>query len=346
MGRLRISGPTMRRREFITLIGGAAAAWPFATRAQKLSAKVFRIGFLGSPTADSLPKRPEAFRAGLRDLGYQEGQDFVIEYRWAGGNYDRLPALFADLVRLKVDVIVTHGTPAALAAKTATTIPVVFAVVGDALGSGIVSSLARPGGNVTGLTFFAPELNAKRLELLKEALPGLTDVGILLNLVNPMNEPILAHMSRVAQPLKLELHQLDVRAPTDFEGAFAAMAAQRAGALVVIDDVVLLANAPAVAALALKQRLPSCGLARFRHRWWLDGLWGGHCRHVPARGHVRRQDSERRKAERPAGRAGDQVRDYCQSKDRQRARPYNSVQFARPRRRGDRMIAQMSAIGP
>ncbi|MFZ0056068.1 MAG: ABC transporter substrate binding protein, partial [Pseudolabrys sp.] len=110
----------MRRRELISLLGGAAA-WPLAARAQQPSAKVFRIGFLGPATADNLPKRPEAFRAGLRDLGYQEGRDFVIEYRWADGNYDRLPALFADLVRLKADVIVTHGTPAALAAKTATT---------------------------------------------------------------------------------------------------------------------------------------------------------------------------------------------------------------------------------
>jgi putative tryptophan/tyrosine transport system substrate-binding protein len=258
----------MRRREFITLIGGAAAAWPFATRAQKLSAKVFRIGFLGTPTADSLPKRPEAFRAALGDLGYQEGRDFVIEYRWADGNYDRLPALLADLIRLRVDVIVTHGTPAALAAKQATTtMPIVVAGVADALGSGIVSSLARPDGNVTGLTFFAPELNAKRLELLKETMPGLTDVGILLNLVNPMNEPILAHMSRVAQPLKLELHQFGVRAPTEFEGAFVAMAAKHVGSLVVIDDAVLLSNAPAVAALALKQRLPSCG--------WPDFAIGG-----------------------------------------------------------------------
>ena len=261
------SGEAMRRREFIRLVSGAAAAWPFATRAQKLSAKVFRIGFLGLPTADSLPKRPEAFRAGLRDLGYQEGRDFVVEYRWADGKYDRLPALFADLVRLKVDVIVTHGTPAALAAKTATTIPVVFAVVADALGSGILSSLARPGGNVTGLTFFAPELNAKQLELLKAILPGLTDVGILLNSANPINEPILPQMSSVAQPLKLELHQFDAREPAEFEGAFAAMAAQRVGALVVIDNAVLLANAPAVAALALKQRLPSCG--------WPDFAIGG-----------------------------------------------------------------------
>ena len=174
----------MRRREFISLLG-SAAAMPLVARAQQPSAKVFRIGFLGLPTADSLPKRTEAFRAGLRDLGYREGRDFVIEYRWADGKYDQLPALLDDLIRLKVDVIVTHGTPGVLAAKRATaTIPIVCAVVGDALGSGIVSSLARPGGNVTGLTFFNPELAAKRLELLKEVLPAVTDVGILLNSAN------------------------------------------------------------------------------------------------------------------------------------------------------------------
>jgi putative ABC transport system substrate-binding protein len=146
----------MQRREFITLLGGAVTAslgWPRAVLAQQPPTKVFRIGFLGLPTASSLPQRPEAFRAGLRDLGYREGRDFVIEYRWADGDYDRLPSLLDDLIRLKVDVIVTHGTPGVLAAKRATTtIPIVCAVVGDALRSGIVSSLARPGGNVTGLT--------------------------------------------------------------------------------------------------------------------------------------------------------------------------------------------------
>ena len=256
----------MRRRDFIStaVLGGAAVAWPLSAHAQQPSAKVFRIGYLGLTTAESLPKRPEAFRAGLRDLGYLEGRDFVIEYRWADNNYDRLPTLLADLVRLNVDVIVTHGTPGSLAAKKATTtIPVVFAVVGDALGSGIVSTLARPEANVTGSTYFNPELAAKRLELLKEVMPGLTNVGILLNLANPMNEPILPKMSQVAQSLRLELHQFDVRAPTEFEEAFAAMAAKRVSALVVIDDPVLLSNAPALAALALKQRLPSCGWPDF-----------------------------------------------------------------------------------
>ena len=261
----------MRRREFIRLLGGAATAslaWSRVAFAQQPTTKVFRIGFLGLPTADSLPKRPEAFRAGLRELGYREGRDFVIEYRWADGNYDQLPVLLNDLIRLKVDVIVTHGTPGVLAAKRATTtIPIVCAVVGDALASGVVSSLARPGGNVTGLTFFNPELAAKRLELLKEVLPDLTDVGILLNSANPINDPILPQMSSIARPLKLELHQFDARSPADFEAAFTAMVARRVGALVVIEDAMLISNASTVAALALKQRLPSCG--------WPDYALGG-----------------------------------------------------------------------
>ena len=256
----------MRRREFITFLG-AAATWPIAAGAQQ-GRKVFRIGFVGLQTANDLPKRFAAFRQGLHDLGYQEGRDLVIEYRWADGKYDRLPSLFADLVRLKVDVIVTHGTPGVLAAKNATTtIPIVMAVVGDALGSGVVSNLARPEGNVTGSTFFNPELAAKRLELLKEIIPGLTDVGVLLNPTNPMNEPLLPKMSQVAKAHKLVLHEFGVRTPAEFEGAFADMTAKHIGALVVVDDAVLLANSPALAALALKNRLPSGGWSDFA----LDG---------------------------------------------------------------------------
>jgi ABC-type uncharacterized transport system substrate-binding protein len=247
-----------RRREFNALIGGAAA-WPLAARAQQPT-KVARIGFVGLTAADSLPKRLDAFRAGLRELGYQEGRNIVIEFRWADGQYERLPALFTDLVRRNVDVIVTHGTPGILAAKQATaTIPIVIAASGDAEASGLVASLARPGGNVTGLTFFNPELAAKRFELLKEILPGLTEVGLLLNPANPINEPIVPTIKRTAQALSLEVHPFGVRGPAEFEGAFAAMAATRVGALVVIDDATLIANAPAVARLALQQRLPSSG---------------------------------------------------------------------------------------
>jgi len=252
-------GRHIGRRKFIAAIGSAAVAWPFAARTQQ-GGNVFRIGFLGLPSADSLPKRVAAFRAGLRDLGYQEGRDIVIEYRWADGDYDRLPVLVAELIASKVDVIVTHGTPGALAAKRATTtIPIVVAVVGDALGSGIVSSLARPEANLTGSTFFQPELSAKRLELLKEAMPNLLDVGIVLNLANAMNTPILPQMNQVASSLKLELRQFDVRHEADLDGAVAAMATARVGAFVVLDDATLIAAAPALAKLALQRRLPSIG---------------------------------------------------------------------------------------
>jgi putative tryptophan/tyrosine transport system substrate-binding protein len=249
----------MKRREFITLLGGALASWSVAAGAQQ-SSKVFRIGYVSPLAANSLPKRLDAFRAGLRDLGYEEGRNIVIEYRWAEERYDRLPALFAEVVRLNVDVIVTHGTPGALAAKQATnTIPIVMAAIADAEASGVVASLARPGGNVTGLTIFVPELAAKRLELLKETMPNLTDVGILLNAINPANEPILPAIRRTAEPLKLKLHQFGVREPAEFEAAFAEMAAKRVGALAMIEDATLLANAPALAQIALQHRLPSSG---------------------------------------------------------------------------------------
>ncbi len=251
----------MKRREFIGLLGGAAAAavWPSASRAQH-SSKMARVGFLGLPAIDSLPQRTEAFRTGMRDLGYLEGHNVTIDYRWADSDYGRLPALLAELINLKVDVIVTHGTPGALAAKQATsTIPIVIAVVGDAVASGVVASLAHPGGNVTGLTFFQPELNAKRLELLKEAMPDLMDVGVLLNPSNQMNEPVLPEVARVSESLKLRLHQFDARAPDDFDGAFAAMNARGVRAFVVFDDAMLIGNAKMLAELALKHGLASCG---------------------------------------------------------------------------------------
>jgi putative ABC transport system substrate-binding protein len=251
----------MKRREFVGLLGGAAAAavWPSASRAQH-PGKMARVGFLGLPAVDSLPQRTEAFRTGMRDLGYLEGHNVTIDYRWADSDYGRLPALLAELIDLKVDVIVTHGTPGALAAKQATsTIPIVIAVVGDAVASGVVASLAHPGGNVTGLTFFQSELNAKRLELLKEAMPDLMDVGVLLNPSNQMNEPVLPEVARVSESLKLRLHQFDARAPGDFDGAFATMNAKGVRAFVVFDDAMLIGNAKMLAALALKHGLASCG---------------------------------------------------------------------------------------
>jgi putative tryptophan/tyrosine transport system substrate-binding protein len=174
-----------KRRQFITLLGGAAAAWPFAAHAQQV-AKVVRIGFLGAASASGYARQVDGFRLGLRELGYIEGTNTTIVYRWAQGDYERLPQLATELVRSNVDVIVTHGTPATLAAKQASAlIPIVVATLGDPIASGVVASVGRPGGNVTGQSMFSPEINAKRIELLKEMMPRLSRVAVLLNPDNP-----------------------------------------------------------------------------------------------------------------------------------------------------------------
>src|SRR6185436_12426523 len=164
-----------------------------------------RTGFLGPTSGAGIATRLEALRAGLRELGYVEGQNLVIEFRWAQGKYDRLPELAAELVRLKPDVLVTHGVPGTLAAKQATdSIPIVIGVVGEAIAIGAVEGLARPGGNVTGSSFFVPELNAKRLEVLKEAFPRLSRVGVLLKRGNAVNVHVLGAMEHTAQALKIQ----------------------------------------------------------------------------------------------------------------------------------------------
>jgi putative ABC transport system substrate-binding protein len=247
----------------MALIGGAVV-WPLVADAQQPADEVHRIGLLGAVTAASYASQLEALRQGLRELGYVEGQNVVIEYRWAEGKYDRLPELAAELVRLKVNLIVTHGTPGSRAAKEATTtIPIVMAPSGDAVASGLVQSIARPGGNITGLTTFFPELNAKRLELVKEAVPLISRVGILLNADNPAKEPVLRAMEVTARSLKLELHQFEVRGPNDFVSAFSAMAERRVEAVEVIDDAMLIANAPRIADIAKKTSLPAIGFKEF-----------------------------------------------------------------------------------
>jgi putative ABC transport system substrate-binding protein len=216
--------------------------------------KVWRIGFLGSGSASGYASRVNAMREGLRDLGYVEGKNIVIEYRWAEEKYDRLPNLAAELVGFKVDLIITHGTPGSRAAKQATTmIPVVIAAIGDAVEAGVVASLARPGGNITGSSFFMPELTAKRLELIKEAIPSVSRVAVLLN---PDN---LKEMQSTAQSLGLELQRVEVRAPDDFASAFPVMVKKRVGALAVPEDAMLNSQAERIADLAIKSRLPTIG---------------------------------------------------------------------------------------
>jgi putative tryptophan/tyrosine transport system substrate-binding protein len=222
------------------------------------AASIARIGFLGNSSPTFASPLVEAFRHGLRERGWVEGQNLAIEYRWAEGSVERLPALAAELVHLHVDVIVTiGGTPASLAAKHATdTIPIVMAVGADPVGTGLVASLARPGGNITGLTLFVPELEGKRLELLKEAVPGLSRVAVLANPVNPATARALRATEVAAQALRIPLQLLEVRDPSEFESAFAAMAGAQTDALIVLPDPMLAAQRPRVVELAAQNRLP------------------------------------------------------------------------------------------
>ena len=201
----------MRRREFIALIGGAAAARPLAVRAQ--SGRTYRIGFLGVTSEGEYGRQLEALKRGLRQLGYEEGKNLVIEYRWAESQYDRLPDLAAELVKLRIDVLVAHSTPGVRAAKQATsTIPVVMAIVGDPIAAGLVESLSRPGGNLTGLTFFFAEIAAKRVELIKEAIPTLTRVAVFVNPANQSTPIALTAMQHTAGSLGVELVAIEVGA--------------------------------------------------------------------------------------------------------------------------------------
>jgi putative ABC transport system substrate-binding protein len=249
----------MRRRDFITLAGGAVAAYPLAAHAQQAS-KVPRIGFLGMTSPRTLAARLEAIQLGLRDFGYIEGTNIIIEYRWAEGDYRRLPELAAELVRSKVDLIVTHGTPGTLAARKATaTIPIVMAVIGDAVASGVVTSIARPGGNITGQSFFDPEVRSKRIELLKELMPRLTQVAVLLSADNPASIPELQAIERTAQSLGIRVQPFRLREPSEFVSAFESMEQARLEAVETGDDLLFLSNIGAVVALATRARLISIG---------------------------------------------------------------------------------------
>ena len=244
----------------IILTIGLLAA-PLAADAQP-AGKVPRIGFLGSTSASDPRIGPmfEAFRQGLRDLGYIEGRTIVIESRWDEGKIDRLPALAAELVGLKVDVLVAAGAVGTRAAQQATrTIPIVMTGASDPLAAGFVASLARPGGNVTGSTFMGPETVAKGLELLKETVPRITRVAFLFDPGNQTGRVTLTAMEPVARALGLTLQPVGVRGPDDFTGAFSAMTAGRADALTLLPNAVILMNVRRLADLAIKQRLPSVG---------------------------------------------------------------------------------------
>jgi len=261
----------MERRRFMEVIAGGLLAAPLAAEAQQ-PPKTPRIGFLGPTSASGMASRLEAFRAGLRDLGYVEGKNIVMESRWAEGNYDRLPDLAAELLRLKVDVLVTAGTPGTLAAKRATaTVPIVMAASGNALARGLVASLARPGGNVTGSTFFGPELYGKRIELLKAAMPRLTHVAVPFDPANPALVSELNDLERVAKSMKVKMSRFEARQPDEFDGVFTMMARKRVEAVVITDESLYTANSARLADVAARRRLPSAGNKEFAEAGGLIG---------------------------------------------------------------------------
>ena len=244
-----------KRREFVTLIGGAAA-WPLAARAQQ-AGKLPTIGFLGQTTHSGGSEWVAAFVQRLHELGWNEGRTIAIEYRWAEGREERFAELAAELVRLKVDVIVTSGTPQVLAAKQATSvIPIVFATAGDPVGNNLVASLARPGGNVTGLSNLISETGGKRLEFLREVVPGLRRLAILANVSNPAVVLDMGDVQAAARTLGLEVTTLEIRRAQDIVPAFEALNG-RAEALYVSSDALVNANRIRINILAVGARLPT-----------------------------------------------------------------------------------------
>jgi putative tryptophan/tyrosine transport system substrate-binding protein len=254
----------IERRKFLAALGGAAAAWPLAARAQQ-AAKVYVIGFLSAGAQVRSPTPWSIFVNGLRDLGWIEGKNIVFERRYADNRLDRLAELAAELVRLDVDVIVTVGTLAPLAAKRATTsIPIVMMNAGDPVGSGLVASLARPGGNVTGMSLMAPDLGGKRLELLKETLPRLSHVAVIWNAANPYSALVFDETQGAAKKLTVEIQSLEVRGPGDFDGALATMLRNRVDALVIVEDPLTFNHLNKIAEFCANKRLAAIyGLREF-----------------------------------------------------------------------------------
>jgi putative ABC transport system substrate-binding protein len=244
----------MRRRTFISLVGGAAAL-PFAARAQRPAMPV--IGFINSSTPDGYARQIAAFHQGLKEFGYLEGQNVAVEYRWAEGQYDRVPAIAFELVGRGVDVIVAN-TPGVLAIKAAiTTIPIVFTTGGDPLQLGLVTSLSRPGGNVTGLTILSAELLPKRLEMARDLVPTASVMPVLVNPTNPQAEGHLTGLRAAARTLALELYILQASSERDLDTVFASLAQLRAGALVIDNDTFFVARTEQLAALAVRYAVPA-----------------------------------------------------------------------------------------
>jgi putative ABC transport system substrate-binding protein len=245
----------MRRREFIT-VGGAAAVWPLVGRAQQAALPV--IGFLNGASAELSTHFVASFRQGLAQAGFVEGRNVAVEFRWANGQYDRLPALAADLVRRQVNVIAATSTPTGLPAKAATTtIPIVFVTGSDPIEQGLVASLNRPGGNLTGATTLAVEMGQKRMQLLHELVPKATLIGVLINPTGPNLKAVSQDLQAAARSVGLPIHVLHASAEGDFEAVFAALAQARAGGLVIGTDTFFNSQSRKLGALALRHAMPA-----------------------------------------------------------------------------------------
>jgi putative ABC transport system substrate-binding protein len=330
-------GRTVKRREFITLLGGAAVTWPLAARAQQMPV----IGFLHPSSPD--PYRLRAFRQGLKEAGFVEGENVAIEYRWADNQIDRLPALAAELVQRRVAVIATGGAPAALAAKAATTtIPVVFILGEDPVRLGLVASLARPGGNLTGVNFFVAELAAKRLELLREVVPAAARIAVFTNPTNPTTS--LKDVGQAARAMGLQIKVFNVSSIREVDAAFATLASERADGLFVANDPFFIDRRVQLSQLAAHHSLPAIHQDRlFAESRRADEL-RGKCGGCPsASWHLHRAHSQGRQARGSAGRTVDKIRVGHQRLDRADARPQRAADVARHRRRGDR-VATFAAI--
>jgi putative ABC transport system substrate-binding protein len=244
----------MKRREFIKLCGSTAMTWPVIARAQQMPV----VGLLGTTTAQGWGGLTAAFHQGLGEAGYTEGRNVAVEYRWAGGRYERLAQMADDLVRHSLSVLVAFTTPAALAAKAATTtIPIVFTTISDPVQAGLVTSLSRPEGNMTGTTYLNLELGPKLLELMREAIPTATSMVLLINPTNPMGEPQRAVMQAAAHTLGIELHVMQASTPGELNAAFENLAKLRTAGLVVSADPFFNSQIQQIAAQALRNRLPS-----------------------------------------------------------------------------------------
>jgi putative ABC transport system substrate-binding protein len=247
----------MRRRDFIKVIAGSATSWPLAALAQQPALPA--VGFLGTTTADDFADRIAAFREGLKEVGYVEGRNVVVEYRWPEGNYDRLAMLAADLVHRRVAVIAAvGGDPSPVAAKAATsTIPIVFSIGGDPVKLGLVANLNRPGGNITGVSFLFSELGAKRLGLLHELLPKASAIGMLVNPTFADAETYISDTKEAALPLGLQIHAVKASTADDFDTAFAALAQQKTEALLLANDAFFLSERRKLIALAARYAIPA-----------------------------------------------------------------------------------------